>query len=500
MRKLKFEHLENRCLLSADIWPQGLGFAADFFNHAGAGLTTRGYGAGQAYIGATSIDLKTKSVALTRSTIVGNANDLNGVLFYPDGQNRVPAGYMQGGTGSARPNTERAVQNQWITFVNQGGVLFGSCRGAYQAAYTWGIKIGNSGARSGSQTVVMPPGHPISDFLIANGVEDLTLRNVRHYGGPRFPDRPDQLPDTYLYGEVTSGVARGTAFLLEHQPKGALGWVSVVPSHPEYANNLTTEMFAAGWLDHAVNLGQRVPDLKGILTEHEQVIERIGDKQYHRWQIEVQEEDLAELTISLSGMSANADLFIQYEGYAHEYSYLASSTLSGITPDTITIPNPAPGVYEVSVRGTHSRLNGSLYTLRIGSPDPIDRGQLAAYIATQELGRGLKTVFDGELAKILSGRNPAWNAAFVSWTYFPNQFPLLNTTTKLVQHFKDNEQYTPKPVTNLEPGDFLHFKNYSAIVIDVIADTIYMARGGANGRVISGVVQINSLIGAGTLI
>jgi len=128
----------------------------------------------------------------------------------------------------------------------------------------------------------------------------------------------------------------------------------------------------AAVLQHAANHAKKVPDLKGELQFGQSVLmvaphEKLGDKQYHRWTVNVP-EGTPMLTVTLSGMSDNADLFVQHSGYAHEHSYLAASTLSGTATDWVVIPNPAPGVYEVSIRGTHSVRNGAAYTLTVGEP------------------------------------------------------------------------------------------------------------------------------------
>jgi hypothetical protein len=377
------ERLERRELLSADLvtWPAGVGYAADFINHGGAGVTTRRFGPAQGFIGATSIDLLTSKVGLTRQFFVGSDHDLNGAPFFPDGQNRVPAMYVNGGLGSSAPNAEAAVYGQWEIFVDQGGSYLGSCRGFYAARRPWDLKMGHSGGK-GYQTFVLPEGDPITDYVVLHGVTDRTIRDVRHYSGPRVTEKHAQPPGTKLYGAITKGVSRGAFFALRHEPEGGEGMVDIVVGHPEFSRPLkngqpsTGMLFAAGWLDHGIRRGQRTPDLKGSIDVGETIAmvgatEKVGDGQYHRWSVTVPQGTLS-LTITLTGLSDNADLFVQREGYAHEHSYAWSSVLPGTTPDTITILNPLPGEYEVSVRGTHDVANGAAYTLTVNSEVIID--------------------------------------------------------------------------------------------------------------------------------
>jgi len=418
-RPLHIERLERRELLTADIWPQGVGYAADLFNNAGAGLSNRGYGPGQAYLGATSVDLITSNTSLTKATLIGNSSDLNGALLYPDGQARFPAAFWQGGFGNLRRSIGTPGREAFQAFVNAGGTYFGSCNGAYVTAHYWGLNMGSNGSAKGSQTMSLAdvPDHHISQFMLEHGVSDLLVHNVSHIGGPRFGYNRSQPPNTLQYGTIiaTRGVtaSRGTPMLMEHQPHEDSGWVLISSSHPEYARNNSQTIFAAAWLDYAITLGSRTPALKGELEFGQSVqmvgaTEKVGDGQYHRWTTTIP-EGIETLVISLSGLRANADLYVQRDGYAHEQSYSWSSTLPGRATDTIVIENPEPGTYEISVRGTHSVLNGAAYTLTVDDTIP-------EIIPTWPQGIGFAADMFVNGGVHLGGYALARETAFLGWT------------------------------------------------------------------------------------
>jgi hypothetical protein len=354
--------------------------------------------------------------------------------------------------------------------------------------------------------------------MLEHGVSDLLVHNVSHIGGPRFGYSRSQPPNTLQYGTIiaTRGVtaSRGTPMLMEHQPHEDSGWVLISSSHSEYAKNNSQTIFAAAWVDYAITLGSRTPALKGELEFGQSVqmvgaTEKVGDGQYHRFVVDIP-PGLPTVTFHLTDLRINADLYVQHEGYAHVNSYFASSTLSGRNADTITIENPHAGRWEISVHGKHSIANGAPYRLYVGQETPeaevfVSPGQLAADLAFAELGRNAKQVglelddWPVRLSGSLVGRNPPWCSEFVSWAYAAAGTPftggshggwMLDNWSRVIRHFSNAGQYVKKGSDRWseitpKPGDYVHMKGHSALVLEVRGDTLVTIEGNVKGRVVS---------------
>jgi len=373
-RKLKFESLETRCLLSADLWPHGIGLRADVFVDGGAHLSKVSLEKSANLAGLSREVFFTNSHAQTKATIGGNANDLNGALLFPDGQPRFGTIFVNGGTAGYHTDAMGATGRQAIAdFYTSGGSYTGSCAGEFVAsrriASLYGGYVANPG-RSGSQTVEFTEtDHPLVQYLMEMNGGSNVVSSIPHYWGPRNSSSYQHPDGTEFLGTITSGLYRGTDFLIEYQRDSESGVTILSPSHPEYGRRTSHTALMAAILKRANDLAQVTPDVKGTLTNGQSVVmsepqQKIGDGQYHRYVLEVP-AGLNVLYVGLTGLSENADLFIQREGVAHSGDYLAQATATGTADDTITLQNPTPGTYEISVYGAHTLLNGVAYTLSV---------------------------------------------------------------------------------------------------------------------------------------
>jgi hypothetical protein len=391
-RKLTFEQLESRLVLSADLWPRGVGLHADVFVDGGMHLSKVSLEKSATLAGLTREVFFSNSHAQTKATIGGNVNDLNGALLFPDGQPRFSVMYINGGTAGNHTDAMGAAGRQAVAdFYSSGGSYTGSCAGEFVAARRipslWGGKVGNQG-NTGRQTVTFDEtDHPlVQDLMRWNGGSNV-VPSIPHYGGPTNRESYPHPNGTLFLGTITGGLHRGTDFLVEYQRDDASGITVLSPSHPEYGRQASHTALMASILKRANDQSRVTPDLKGSLSTDQTVVmsdpaQKIGDGQYHRYSLDVP-AGTSVLYINLASLSGNADLFVQYNGPAHAGSYLVKSTSAG--DDMVAIQNPEPGTYEVSVFGAHTVLNGAAYTLSVKS-QTINAALVDAVFAEAEAG------------------------------------------------------------------------------------------------------------------
>jgi glutamine amidotransferase-like uncharacterized protein len=350
-----------------------VGLKADIFVDGGAELSKVSLEKSATLAGLTREVFFTRSGATTRATIGGNSNDLNGALLFPDGQPRFGTIYVNGGSGTHASAMGAAGRQAIETFHASGGSYTGSCAGEFIAAFRipalYGGYVGNPG-RKGTQTVTFDEtDHPLVQYLVGWNGGSNVVTGIPHYWGPRNSESYRHPDGTEFLGTITRGLYTGTDFLIEYQKSAESGGTILSPSHPEYNRNASNTALMAAILKRADDLSKVEPDIKGTLTTDQSVVmsdptQRIGDGQYHRYRVEVP-EGTSVLYVGLTGLTGNADLFVQHNGVAHSDSYLAKSEVVGTADDLVVIQNPEPGTYEISVLGAHAILNGAAYTLSV---------------------------------------------------------------------------------------------------------------------------------------
>jgi hypothetical protein len=211
--------------------------------------------------------------------------------------------------------------------------------------------------------------HPLVRYLMEWNNGSNVVAGIPHIGGPRNSSTYQHPDNTDFLGTITSGVHRGFDFLIEHHKDAESGLTILSPSHPEYGRRPSHTALMAAILRRAVEQAHVDPDIKATLTANQTVTmsgpaEKIGDGQYHRYRLEVP-AGLGTLQIALAGLTGNVDLFVQRNGPAHAGSYLAKADATGNADDVLTIHNPAPGTYEISLFGAHATANGEAYTLSV---------------------------------------------------------------------------------------------------------------------------------------
>jgi hypothetical protein len=357
--------------LPATAWPKALGLRADVFIDGGDYTSKKSLAAPANLAGLSREVYFSHSAATTRRLIGGNPDDLNGVLLYPDGQPRFSTLFVNGKNSPLHSRALGETGRQAIAdFYSSGGSYTGSCGGEFMAAYyipsIWGGEVYRH-STTGRQTVTFDEDHPIVDYLREWNGGSNVVTGIPYYWGPVNRESFRHPEGTQFLGKVTAGIHKGADFLVEYQRDDQSGVAILSPAHPEYSRTKSHIALMASILQRARDLSRVEPDIKDTLSVDQVVdmrgpTQKVGDGQYHRYRVQVP-AGLAALSIQLSNITGNVDLFVQRDGAAHAGSYLAKSTEPGTGYDWVTLRSPEAGTYEVSVFGAHAILNGAAYEL-----------------------------------------------------------------------------------------------------------------------------------------
>lgn len=352
-------------------WPDGLGYKADILINGGYKLSASGTAAPKA-LGWSYDTFWNNSFSTNRAYFDGSSSDLNGALLYPDGQERYVGVFYNGGSaGHGRYIGRQSVP----AFVEQGGFYTGSCAGLFMAlAYRYDLvpdlKAGSNSGISGWHTVTVDPTSSFAPYL-QKYVPDLSMR-VQHFYGPILKEKWTP-PDVELIGTISRAASsirhmNGT-FMSTFSQQDGEGPVFLNVSHPEYGGSGPRLGWQMAALEMVRDHKDMVPDIKGNLVKGDIVTmtgvgQKVGDKQYHLFDVDVTGQDT--LDVSLSGTTGNVDLYVQCGGLANERSYLGKSIQAGTANEQVTVAVPA-GVTSCNIAayGNHTVKNGAGYSLSV---------------------------------------------------------------------------------------------------------------------------------------
>lgn len=367
-------------------WPAELGFYKDMFIDGGYELSSSGTNAAK-FLGLSYQTLFTSSASYQNSIMVSSATDSNGALLYPDGQPRFRLYYMNGGSSGDHVASLGAAGKQRVQdFFHNGGSYSGSCAGAFAAgsrynryyqlipntnfdsAGPWGTSV--------DARFTAPEDKPFADVMDRLGV-DKTVYNIAFYGGPIYKPGIDSIVGTdIVQGLQYFGTNFGGPSSLNGHPQVAAykgpgtGQMAILAGHPEYASSGSRLGLTAAVYQYALDGARKIPDLKADLSLGQTVqmvgpTQMVGDNQYHRFTVDVP-AGADSLDVSLSGLSGNADVFVQCDSPANAQSYLAKGTQTGTTGESVQVDvSQACSVLHVSVLGVHDVKNGTAYSLTV---------------------------------------------------------------------------------------------------------------------------------------
>jgi len=378
------------------------GFYKDLFMDGGAWLThrTRLYAAES--LGLDYEFIAVQDTLLLRHVMVGNADDANGYLLYPDGAPRFRVIYTNGGNAGRHGLALTDTGRQRIRdFFRHGGSYTGSCAGAYLAS----LSNLNQGIEPSFYHIW--PGRTrnanIYDAYVGNSIpENSALLHYHDFGGDFYIDSLYQ--NGGPFANESLDWPQGTEVLLRydtvgipaHNKASAWAWrahdstgrVAVVGSHPEGWPFGERLRLMKAVLQFALD-GVGSARVKGVLangetrmmnrpTGSDPAFTKVGDRQYHHFAVDVP-TGAHGLEVVLDGDdSFHLNLYLRRESLAFRSRAELQDT-SEQADKSISVPAPLPGRWFVGVecattvetygdsiflyRGRTDVLNGVAYSI-----------------------------------------------------------------------------------------------------------------------------------------
>ncbi len=353
----------------------GQGFHKDIFIDGGVGLSYFDLPA------VSSLNLEyefinTENQLIQNELIVGNENDENGVLLYPDGKPRFKLIYTNGGSSVTHGQSLNSEgRNRIREFYNNGGSFSGSCAGSAL------FSSGRDGFQQYSYYSIWPgmiQRVTICPFSANQTLPDTSsLLNYRDFGGDLAID---SLAFCYSnYARDDNNYPAGTEVLMlyntpdypMHEKPSSWAWkVSdttgrgvVVGCHPEgFDSGERLELTEAIFLYALDGIG--IPVVKAELTngitrvmdkntsDNLPAYTKIGDQQFHHFVIRL--DSSSDLDISLDGEEDyNFNLYLKSGEPATPDNFDQCDTNPG-SGKNLSISDAEPGLWYIAVECNES--------------------------------------------------------------------------------------------------------------------------------------------------
>ena len=379
------------------------GYYKDLFMDGGVKLTSRSTLAAAELLGLSYDVLATSSETTQKKMMIQSTDDSNGCLLYPDGAPRYRVIYTNGGSATGHGTSLGPTGRQRVRdFFAAGGSYAGSCAGAFLAMihnnkpvydkngpykYYYGLWPG-----IGRSANTLKKYHDIhfknlSHPLVKKypSLADGLVSAVYHNGGCRFQASYFPMPagTEYLgvmHAPSLSGL-HGYYNLMAWKKSSTTGRIVVTCSHPEGKQTGEQRDLTAAIISYALDGIGASPPVKGALAKGagrtmNTDTTRLGDKQYHYWTV-VLPPWTGTLEVTLSGLSANNQLYLSKNVRPTRLKHQFRSDAQGNVDEKISAKKPGPGTWYVGVYGSHSVKNGASYTVKASwsvSGPPQDGG------------------------------------------------------------------------------------------------------------------------------
>lgn len=388
------------------------GYYKDVFQNGGCGLTSNITLPAAPYLGWTFDSMGTEGggdasptaadKAFQNRIVLGDENDLNGVLFYPDGKPRYRMVYFNGGKASTHGRSlGEAGRDAFIKFIERGGSYVGTCAGAFITSDGTTDELhseyfGLIPSRLVCTQYYYPTGmfipatSPLLKYYDFGG--DLYVASVRQAGGAYLPD--DQVPEKceiLMRYDSEGQFFHDKISVWAYKDNPSSGRLVACGGHPEQVEDGERRDMMAAMMRYACDGNGSDLNLKGTLSNGEPVVmdqlstagkpesARIGDRQYHHFKVVIP-EGAKNVKLSLVGdgvhnfqfamrkgapaWRADAQYLLMYKGSNKEFSFDTLEPgewyVSVYCPDTIPVECD---ILKFEYSGDISILNGVPYTL-----------------------------------------------------------------------------------------------------------------------------------------
>ncbi|MBN1127326.1 MAG: pre-peptidase C-terminal domain-containing protein [Sedimentisphaerales bacterium] len=358
------------------------GYYKDLFMDGGINLTHRTSLPAADYLGLSMEYLATSDQLLQNDILLGNSNDYNGVLLYPDGQPRFRCIYMNGGSAVGGASTQHGIslgesgRERIRNFYYNGGCYTGTCAGAFivsngnnyiaekpEYLHIWPAKTHSTGLSSAYTGHFIPLNSPLLKYYDFGG--DFYIDNVYHLAGV-YVDEVDSsywvanseillrydYPEWLMHNKVSSWAYKNDVYS---------GRLTVIGSHPEGITSGERRDLMAALLQYALD-GAGQPHVKAALQNNVTRFmnnnnllghEKIGDKQYHHYSVELP-TGRTQLKVSVNG-GDDLSLFLKKGDFAFKDSIgvIEAANTSSFN-ESIIINNPPDGIWYIGVKGVNT--------------------------------------------------------------------------------------------------------------------------------------------------
>lgn len=309
-------------------------------------------------------------------TMIGSAQDQNGILLYPDGEPRFRMIYVNGGkAGSHGRSLGKDGKNRFQTFLKNGGSYVGSCAGAFIASNRtqkdsvpretylnlWpGVTVTTGLTKSYTGMFVVKKS-PLLKYCSFG--KDMYIDSVRHNGGCYasteidFPKGTEPLL-RYDYQQPVKGrVFHNQISAWAYKKNEQSGRLVVIGSHPESVTSGERLDLMAAMMRYAMD-GNGEPQIKCELLNNipvemsKMTIDNdpahccIGDRQYHHFKMVIPKA-AKQVEVVLQSVDSsnkhNLSLYINKGNFAFNDQSLYKDVSLGISKK-IVIDKPKAGV------------------------------------------------------------------------------------------------------------------------------------------------------------
>ena len=317
----------------------------------------------------------------------GYSEDSNGWLLYPDGAPRFRMIYVNGGKAKSHARSlgdEGRARIQ--AYVAGGGSYLGTCAGAFIASEASLRANGVEGLTNADIYWRLWPGYAQSTRLLKSRTElnipkksallryfdfggDRQVAQVRHNGGCLAHDGAfKQLAAgteplaLYRFDNTEKVKIDGEIAVWGYKANDESGRVVLCGSHPESVGEGERLEFMSAMMLYAMD-GNPQPKIKGVLNDGEvremnkrtedndPAYTRIGDRQYHHFEIEVPAK-CKKAVVKIEGYEGEDKFDLSLCAKRGEMAFHDNTTLKSVSrgcKKSLTINNPKAGKWYVSV-------------------------------------------------------------------------------------------------------------------------------------------------------
>ena len=340
------------------------GFYKDLFMDGGVGLSGMKQLPAADYLNYTYEYFANNTVSYQTSIMIGNENDDNGVLLYPDGEPRFKVIFTNGGGPETHGESlGEEGRGRIRSFYYRGGSYTGACAGAYITTLDddryykiWPgsmIEIGINMTTTGGE---IPPDSPLLNYYDFGN--DNYIDSIVHNNGGYASTLPPGTEVLLIHDKPGTGLDDQVS-CWAYKDNDTTGRIVVVSPHPE--NEFSGERldFMAAIIQYAVD-GFAPPSTKGPLANGEKrvmdkstgdndpVNTKIGDKQYHHFTIDLT-GGAKDFKVTLDGDDAFAmNLFVNKDTFAFASLADFADTSAG-ADKSISLDTAVPGIWYIGV-------------------------------------------------------------------------------------------------------------------------------------------------------